>query len=112
MNDAATTAEDTAKTITVLSNDTDPENDSLSVTAVTQGAHGSVTFTASSVTFTPAANYNGSDSFTYTISDGNGGTDTATVSVTITAVNDAPAAGRRRRFHFRGHGDRDQRPHQ
>ncbi len=61
VNDAATTAEDTAKTITVLSNDTDPENDSLSVTAVTQGAHGTVTFTTVAPSrLTPAANYNGS----------------------------------------------------
>jgi hypothetical protein len=40
---------------------------------------------------TPAANFNGSDSFTYTISDGNGGTDTATVTITVTAKNDAPS---------------------
>src|SRR4029453_17563904 len=41
--------------------------------------------------YTPAANYYGSDSFTYTISDG-ALTDTATVSVTVTNVNDAPDA--------------------
>ena len=58
---------------------------------MTQGAHGSVTFTATGVSYTPAANYNGADSFTYTIGDGNGGTATATVSVTVTAVNDAPS---------------------
>ncbi len=31
------------------------------------------------MSYTPAANYFGTDSFTYTITDGNGGTDTATV---------------------------------
>ena len=41
------------------------------------------------LTYTPDANYNGTDSFTYTISDGNGLTDTATASVTVIAVNDA-----------------------
>ncbi len=90
--DSATTAEDTAKSISVLTNDSDPDGDTLSVTAVTQPAHGSVTFTASGVTYTPAANYNGADSFTYTISDGNGGTSTGTVSISITAVNDPPVA--------------------
>ena len=43
-------------------------------------------------TYTPNANFFGTDSFTYTISDGNGGTDTATVTVTVTEVNDAPTA--------------------
>jgi hypothetical protein len=91
--DSATTPEDTAKSIPVLTNDSDPDGDSLTVTAVTQPAHGSTTFTASGVTYTPAANYNGPDSFTYTISDGNGGNATGTVNVTITAVNDPPSAG-------------------
>jgi hypothetical protein len=93
VNDSASTAEDAATTISVLNNDTDLDGDSLSVTAVTQPAHGSASRTVSSVTYTPAANYNGSDSFTYTISDGNGGSATATVNLTVTAVNDPPAAG-------------------
>ena len=81
---------------------TGPANEAgqtLTVTAVTQGANGTVTFTASGVTYTPDADYNGSDSFTYTISD-NGTTngapdaksDTATVNITVTEVNDTPDA--------------------
>src|SRR5204863_501941 len=91
--DSATVAEDSGATaISVLANDNaGPDaGETLSVTAVTQGAHGSVTFTATNVSYTPAANYNGADSFTYTIGDGNGGTATATVSVTVTSVNDNP----------------------
>jgi hypothetical protein len=61
------------------------------VTAVTQGANGSVTFTPTGVSYTPAANYNGPDSFTYTIGDGHGGSAVATVFVTVTSVNDAPS---------------------
>jgi DNA/RNA endonuclease G (NUC1) len=92
VNDSATTDEDTTVNVNVLSNDSDVDGDSLTVSAVTQGTHGSVTNNGSNVTYSPAANFNGTDSFTYTISDGHGGTATASVSVTINAVNDAPVA--------------------
>ena len=96
VDDAATTAEDTPVTFSVLANDSGCDNTltAASITSFTQGAHGSVvknldgTFTYT----TPDANYNGSDSFTYTLDDGAGGTDTATVTVTVTEVNDAPTA--------------------
>jgi Bacterial Ig domain/FG-GAP repeat len=93
-DDTGTTTEDTAVTIPVLGNDTDPDvGNTLTVTSVTQGSNGSVTNHGDgTVTYTPNANFNGTDSFTYTVSDSNGGTDTATVAVTITAVNDAPSA--------------------
>ena len=93
VDDGLTTAEDTAGTVNVLTNDTDPNGDTLSVTGTTNGTHGTVSCTGPGVcTYTPAANYAGPDSFTYTVSDGNGGTDTGTVNVTVTPVNDAPVA--------------------
>ena len=82
----------------MLANDTDadnltpPFNAGLTVVAVTQGTHGSVSFTAGGVSYTPAPNYFGPDSFTYTISDSDGAMDTATVNVTVTNVNDTPDA--------------------
>src|SRR5205823_4153685 len=92
-NDTATTDEDTAVTIAMLGNDTDVDGDTLTVTGVTAPQHGSVaSHPDGTVTYTPAANYNGTDSFTYTIADGHGGTATATVSLTVTAVNDAPVS--------------------
>ncbi len=92
-DDSATTAEDNAVTIAVLGNDSDVDGDGLTVTAVTQGSNGSVALNANgTVTYTPAANYHGPDSFTYTLSDGQGGTASATVRVTVTPVNDAPVA--------------------
>ena len=93
VDDTATVAEDSgANAIAVLTNDTDANGDTLTITAVTQGAHGSVANNGTSASYTPNANYFGADSFTYTIDDGNGGTDTATVSVTVTNVNDVPVA--------------------
>src|SRR5262249_25048055 len=84
VNDSATTAAGAAVTVAVLANDSDPDGDALSVTAVTQGAHGAVVVNADdTVTYTPAAGFSGTDQFTYTISDGNGGSATAAVTITV-----------------------------
>src|SRR5262245_40748624 len=91
-DDAASTNEDHQVVIDVLGNDT---GSPLSVLSATDPAHGStqVTGGGTTVTYTPDANTNGTDTFDYTASDGAGGSDTATVTVTVTAVNDAPIAG-------------------
>lgn len=65
-------------------NDSDPENDPISITGITQGEHGTVAYTSDSITYTPAPGFNNADSFTYTISDGFGGSATGTVNVTNT----------------------------
>jgi uncharacterized delta-60 repeat protein len=92
--DAASTPEETAISIAVLDNDTDPAgaNDPRSVSAYTQPANGTVTLAGGTFTYTPAPDFNGSDEFTYTVSDGDGGSATGTVSITVTPVNDAPTA--------------------
>jgi hypothetical protein len=94
VDDTATIVEDSgANTINVLANDTDANaGDTLTITAVTQGAHGSVVNNGTSVSYTPNPSFFGSDSFTYTIDDGHSATDTATVHVTVTNVNDPPVA--------------------
>ncbi|HVG09821.1 MAG TPA: Ig-like domain-containing protein, partial [Thermoanaerobaculia bacterium] len=92
-NDLPITNEDTPITISVLSNDIDAENNTLTITALTQPTKGTAVLNANkTITYTPNLNTNGSDSFTYTISDGNGGTDTATVSLSVIPVNDPPVA--------------------
>ncbi|WP_168219024.1 tandem-95 repeat protein [Limnoglobus roseus] len=83
-------AEDTTGTAAVLANDADVDGDALTVTGIGQAAHGTVSLSAAGVTYTPAADFFGSDSFTYTISDGKGGTATGTVTIFVSAVNDAP----------------------
>ena len=91
-DDTAATREDTpAVTIDVLANDTDIDNDMLTVTAISQGTNGSVTINPdSTMSYSPHANFYGSDVFTYTISNDKGLTNTAKVNVTVKAVNDAP----------------------
>ncbi|GEM_PF-2418172 len=96
-DDPATVLEDSgANVIDVLANDSfaPDTGETLTVIAVSSAAHGSVLIVAegTKVSYTPASNFNGSDSFTYKISDGHGGTATATVTVTITSVNDPPTA--------------------
>ncbi|RDJ14911.1 VCBS domain-containing protein, partial [Rhizobium grahamii] len=92
-----TTAEDTSLTIKaadLLANDSDVDGDTLNLVSVSgTSAHGgTVTLNNGVITYNPAANYNGKDTFTYTVSDGHGGNATATVTVNVTPVNDAPTA--------------------
>ncbi len=69
-------AEDSGATpLDVLANDTIAPDvgETLTVTAVTQPANGTVTLVGGVVSFTPAPNFTGTTTFTYTMSDGNGG---------------------------------------
>lgn len=86
VNDSANVKYNTAQTIAVLSNDSDPDSDPLKVTWASDPAHGSVTVNADgTITYTPDPNYSGTDSFTYQIYDGQGGYDTATVTIDVSA---------------------------
>ncbi|MBI1626910.1 cadherin-like domain-containing protein [Comamonas suwonensis] len=88
-NDTATTHAGVPVTTAVLTNDSF-ENPGAAVTAVTNGAHGSVVINGNgTVTYTPVAGYVGTDSYTYTVTSG-GVTETATVNVTITNVAPVP----------------------
>jgi len=91
--DSVSTNENAAKQVPVLANDSDPDGDALSVTGAGPAAHGTVVMNADgTVTYKPATNYFGPDSFGYTISDGRGGTNSATVSVTVVHINQPPTA--------------------
>ncbi|MCT4555883.1 MAG: Ig-like domain-containing protein [Pelagimonas sp.] len=93
VDDASTTPMNTAVVIPVQVNDTDPEGDVLSTTTATDPANGSVAVNADgTITYTPDADFTGTDTFDYTISDGNGGSDTATVTVTVAAPGTPPVA--------------------
>ena len=75
----------------VTANDIDAEGDTLRATLVTDVAHGQLALAENgSFTYTPDANYVGSDSFTYMLSDGVDASNVSTVTINVAAVNDAP----------------------
>ena len=88
-NDEFTLSEDTVASLDVVTNDTDPENYSLTPELLTDPGNGMAVVEAGQIVYTPTADYHGSDSFTYTVSDGEYSA-TATVTLTIDPVNDAP----------------------
>ncbi len=111
VNDTGTVTEDVALMGNLITNDTDPDGDTLTMTGytftpaggtLTSGVVGANTiipgvgtllvYNNGSYSFTPAPNYDGAvPVISYTISDGHGGTDTATLTLTITPVPDGPA---------------------
>jgi VCBS repeat-containing protein len=97
INDAPTVAdqmvnglEDTALVIPLAANDVDSPN--LTVAFGYPATHGGVSVAGTTLTYTPNAEYSGSDSLTYRVTDGVTWSSTATVSITMDAVNDAPIA--------------------
>ncbi|HJR44814.1 MAG TPA: tandem-95 repeat protein, partial [Actinomycetota bacterium] len=93
-DDSDATNEDTAVNTDVLANDTDIDGDTLTVTAASDPANGTTTVEADdTITYTPDADFNGSDTYTYDVSDGNGGTDTATVTIAVAPVDDGGSPG-------------------
>ena len=104
VNDTAATTEDATVGGNVLTNDSDSDGGTLSVSHFDAlSAHGAVVTVNANGTFTYdpraaatlqalAAGVTLADTFTYTVSDGQGGETVGTVTVTVTGVNDAPSA--------------------
>jgi VCBS repeat-containing protein len=93
-NGTVALAEDSVATGTLLNNASDADGDTLSFVATSQPTHGTLVLNANGTyTYTPAANFNGTDSFNYRVSDPDGGSTTATLTFTVTPVYDAPVAG-------------------
>ncbi|MGJ7093461.1 Ig-like domain-containing protein [Vibrio hannami] len=72
---------------TLLSNDSDPENDPLEIVSVANPTGGTVELLDGNVVFTPTEGFSGEATFTYTVSDQNGNTDDATVTVYIAPIS-------------------------
>ena len=81
-------------TLTVTTNDIDTDNDTLTVTGITQPKNGTAVQNGNNITYTPNPAFTGIDSFTYDISDGNEGVSTGdvTIFVGIPFANNAPVA--------------------
>jgi len=93
VDDSVTTAEDTSVTFNVLVNDSDADGNLNpgSVSVLSSPSNGTLTNNGNgSFTYTPDANFNGSDSFSYQVCDSENVCDTADVLITVTAANDAP----------------------
>jgi VCBS repeat-containing protein len=92
--DSYSTNEDTplvVATPAVLANDTDVDGDALTALLVSGPSHGTLTLNADgSLTYTPAQNYSGADSFSYKVTDGNLDSEIALVPIDVQPVNDAP----------------------
>lgn len=95
-NDAYSVDEDNVLNVSppgVLANDTDVDSPVLTAVLVTGPAHGTLTLNSSgSFTYTPAANFNGTDSFTYRANDGYSSSNNAIVTITVNPMNDPPVA--------------------
>jgi hypothetical protein len=83
-----TVEEDGAVAITLSGSDTEGSN--LTYRVESYPARGTLSGTAPDLTYTPDADYNGSDDFTYIVNDGALDSEAATVSLTVLAANDAP----------------------
>jgi len=98
---SVTTNEDTPKTVTLTASDADGDALTFALaTGTTQGVLGPIgpanctgatpNVCNANVTYTPDADFNGSDSFTFTANDSHVDSAPATVGITVNPVNDAP----------------------
>ena len=88
-DESVTTAEDTSVSIALSA--TDPDSGALTLSIVSGPSHGTLSYSGG-LTYTPAPNYNGPDSFTFKANDGLADSNVATASITVTPVNDHPVA--------------------
>jgi len=83
-----TTPEDAALVINLEASD--PDGDSLRFTVVTKPSNGTVSGEPPALSYTPAQNFNGEDSFSFKVSDGISESNPATISIRVLSVNDPP----------------------
>ncbi len=77
-------------TVSITLTGSDEDGDDLSITVLSQPKNGTLSGTGPDFTYSPKANYSGSDSFTFKANDGKADSNTATVSISVASVNDKP----------------------
>ena len=87
VSQSVSTNEDTPLPITLAAMQGD-DNDPLTFTVETGPAHGILSGTAPNLTYTPATDYTGGDSFTFSVSDGTNNSNLATVTITVLPVGE------------------------
>ena len=89
VDDVLTVSEDSSSVLVdVLANDSDVDQDNLTVSSVETTGSGAVSTDGSTqISYEPASNFHGTETISYTVDDGNGGTDTATLMVNVSSVN-------------------------
>jgi DNA/RNA endonuclease G (NUC1)/fibronectin type 3 domain-containing protein len=88
-NQAASTNEDTAKPLTL---DAATPSGVLTYSILTGPFHGNLTGSGANRTYTPAPDYNGTDTFTWRVNNGTNDSNTATMTITVLEGNDPPSA--------------------
>jgi len=91
-NSSLTVNEDTSGVVTLVATDADGDPLSYSLVSRPNSAHGVVNLAGNNVTFVPAADWNGTTSFTFRVTDGKAESNIATVTIKVLPVNDAPVS--------------------
>ena len=93
VDDVLTVSEDSSSVLVdVLANDSDVDQDNLTVSSVVTNGSVVVSTDGSQISYEPASDFHGTETIGYTVDDGNGGTDTSTLMVNVSSVNDVPVA--------------------
>jgi len=88
--DSISLAEDT--TVSLALSGSDPDGDTITFTITGGPGNGTLAGTAPFLSYTPVAEFSGTDSLTFTVSDGSLNSAPATVFITVTPINDPPVA--------------------
>ena len=94
-----TTPQNTPSALTLAATDFNV-NDVLTYSVASPPLHGAINGTAPSLTYTPDANYSGSDSFNFVANDGDKNSNTATVTINVTTATPTPSPQERARAAF------------
>lgn len=83
LNDLTATFALNPVSVAVLANDTDPDNDTLSIQSIGSSSLGAASIVGTNIVFTPSANVDGTAVISYVASDGNGGTAGAILTIAV-----------------------------